>query len=56
MKKKVYLQPATEVVEAEPSAILAGSQLSESEETTTGVFETEGEDPIIGLSRLLIWL
>lgn len=54
-KKKLYLRPETEMVEAEPLVLLAGSQLSESEEETTGVFESEGDDPIIGLSRLLVW-
>lgn len=54
-KKKFYLRPDTKTVEAEPLVLLAGSQLSESEEETTGVFESEGDDPIIGLSRLMIW-
>ncbi len=52
MKKKDYLRPATEVVEAEPSAtLLAGSMLNEAETETTGVFEVESLDPINGLSR-----
>ena len=52
MKRKDYLRPATEVVDAEPSAtLLAGSMLNEAETETTGVFEDEGTDPINGLSR-----
>lgn len=52
MKRKTYQHPATEVVDAEPSAtLLAGSMLNEAETETTGVFEDDGTDPIIGLSR-----
>ena len=47
MKKKDYLRPATEVVDAGPSAtLLAGSMLNEAETETTGVFDVESLDPI----------
>ena len=49
MKKKEYLQPATEVVEAAPAVLLAGSLLQEGETDTTGVFDDESPSPIIGL-------
>lgn len=54
MKKKEYQQPVIEVVAAAPTEMIAASLLNEAEMDTTGVFEDEGTDPIIGLSRPLI--
>ena len=51
MKKKEYQQPVTEVVAAAPTEMIATSLLNEAETDTTGVFEDEGTNPIIGLSR-----
>ena len=49
MKKKEYLQPVTEVVEAAPATLLAGSLTEEEETDTIGVYDDEDPDPIIGL-------
>ena len=51
MKRKLYLQPAIETMEAAPAALLAGSLTTEGEMETTGVYDDESPDPIIGLSR-----
>ena len=51
MKKKEYQQPVTEVLAAAPTEMIATSLLNEAETDTTGVFEDDGTDPIIGLSR-----
>ena len=51
MKRKTYQQPVIEVVAAAPTEMIAASLLNEAEMDTTGVFEDEGTDPIIGLSR-----
>jgi hypothetical protein len=51
MKRKKYQQPVTEVVAAAPIEMIAASLLNEAETDTTGVFEDEGTNPIIGLSR-----
>ena len=51
MKKKEYRQPVIEVVAAAPTEMIATSLLNEAETDTTGVFEDEGTDPIIGLSH-----
>ena len=49
MKRKDYQQPAIEVMETAPAALLAGSLLQEGETDTTGVFDDESPSPIIGL-------
>ena len=51
MKKKEYQQPVIEVVASVPTEMIATSLLNEAETDTTGVFEDDGTDPIIGLSR-----
>jgi len=49
MKKRLYLQPAIEVVVAAPAALLAGSLTEEGETDTIGVYDDEDPGPIIGL-------
>ena len=50
MKKKDYLRPATEVMDAGPSAtLLAGSALNEAETETIGIIDDGGTPPILGL-------
>ena len=56
MKRKLYLQPAIETMEAAPAALLAGSLTTEGETETTGVYNEESPDPIIGLSRGFGWI
>lgn len=52
MTKRLYRQPATEVVTADVSAaLMAGSLTNEAETETTGVFEDDNIGTIIGLSR-----
>ena len=51
MKKKEYQQPVIEMVAAAPTKMISASLLNEAETDTTGVFEDDGTDPIIGLSR-----
>ena len=51
MKRKTYQQPVIEVVASGPTEMIATSLLNEAETDTTGVFEDEGTNPIIGLSR-----
>ena len=56
MKKRHYLQPATEVVATDTSAtLLGGSLTNEAETETTGVYEEDDAagGTIIGLSRIL---
>ena len=47
MKRKLYLQPAIEVVAAAPAALLAGSLTEEGETDTMDVFDDEDEDIIL---------
>ena len=56
MKREMYLQPAIEVMAAAPAALLAGSLTTEGETETTGVYNDESPDPIIGLSRGFGWI
>ena len=49
MKRKEYLQPTIEVMEAAPATLLAGSLTEEGETDTIGVYDDEDPDPIIGL-------
>ena len=49
MKRKEYLQPAIEVVEALPTVLLSGSLMEEGETDEIGVFDDEDPDLIIGL-------
>ena len=52
MTKRLYRQPATEVVAADVSAaLMAGSLTNEAETETTNVFEDNTGLPMNGLSR-----
>ena len=49
MKKRLYLQPATEVVSAAPTEMIAASLLNEGEVDVIGIIDDDGgdDDPLI---------